>query len=117
MQTGLYVHGASKPFAASFRVVPQQQVNRVVNRLLDGSAHVQIIGTPQRRFDVEAILDDAGRLVFETLSASGGLITLVDISATYVGRIVEEQPLERVAVVGSKRWVRVRFVLAEEVVE
>lgn len=116
MKTGLYVHGASQPFAVSFRVAPQQQVNRVVNTLLDGSAHVQIIGAPQRRFDVEAILDDAGRLALETLSGSGGLVTLVDISATHYGRIVETQPLERVVVVGSKRWVRARFVLAEEVV-
>ena len=117
METGLYVYGALSPFARLIRVVPQQQVRRVVNVTLDGAAHVQIIGQPQRRLDVEVILDDTGRLELEGLVASGGLLTLVDISGEYTGRIVDDRPHERVIVAGGQRWIRVRFTLVEEVME
>lgn len=117
MQRGLYSMGASTPFCSFIKVTPYQHVQRIVNDLLDGSTHVQIIGQPQQRFEIDCFLDETGKSILESLNGSGGLMTVVDVAGTYSGRIVSMDIPTREVVSGSVAWYRIRFVLAEGVVD
>lgn len=86
---GLYLLNTPSPFTRLIRVTPQQSVNRITNRTLDGKEHVQIIGSPVRTLVIEAQVDRPGRLTLENLSATGLLFTIKDDPDTYTGRITD----------------------------
>ena len=117
MQRGLYIPGATTPFCQFIKVTPYQPVNRVVTELLDGTTQIQIIGEPQQRLEVDCFLDETGKSILESLNGSGGLMTVVDVAGTYSGRIVSMDIPTREVVSGSVAWYRIRFVLAEGVVD
>jgi len=87
--TGLY--SGSTLITRYLRVVPQNIPRKIVTTLLDGSDHVQIIGTEVTRLAIDIAVDLTGRGLVDALDASGGLVTVEDEEGTeYSGRILEK---------------------------
>jgi len=87
--TGLY--SGSTLITRYLRVVPQNSARKIVTTLLDGTEHVQIIGTAVTRLLIEVAVDLSGRDTIDALDASGGLVTVEDEEGSeYSGRILEK---------------------------
>lgn len=87
--TGLF--DGSTLITRYLRVVRQITPRKIVNTLLDGSEHVQIIGTEVTRLAIELAVDLMGREMIDALDASGGLVAVEDEEGNeYSGRILEK---------------------------
>ncbi len=87
--TGLY--SGTTLITRYLRVVRQVAPRKIISTLLDGSDHVQILGTGPTRVHAELLADITGRNLIDTLDASGGLVTLNDEDGqVYTGRILDK---------------------------
>lgn len=94
------------------KVNKQNDSIKVVSRLLDGSEHVQIIGQPTTRLEVEIIVDLAGREAIDTIDATGASIKVVDEGNTYDGIIISKGSWDKI----TNELVKNSLVISVEVV-
>ena len=87
--TGIYAFGSSTPITRYIRVVPQQDVVKIVNRTLDGKLHVQTIGDAAKTLSIELQVDYTGRLTLEQLAADVGAVTVKSEGLTYNGHLID----------------------------
>ena len=79
------------------KAVKQRSQNKVISTLLDGSDHVQIIGSGVTRLALEVYVDIEGRDIIDNMDAAGALVTVEDEGDIYNGRILEKEPWEKLA--------------------
>lgn len=79
------------------RVIPSYETIKVENRCLDGSFHVQTIGTPARICTVEFICLEAGKILVDTAEGSGESLTITGGSKYYTGIVRKSLDWSRVA--------------------
>lgn len=92
--TGIY--NGTDLVSKYIKVTFQHSVKRVVNSLLDGSEHVQIIGNPVERVRVDIVVDDIGMAMLNSSEASGTLLTLNDENGgVNYGRILDKAEWEK----------------------
>lgn len=71
-------------------IVPKLQAYRAVNRLLDGSWHIQTIGTPAGQIRFTALVDHAARVVIDLAFANGLCLKVLYRGETYRGFVADE---------------------------
>jgi len=74
-------------------VLPSKATHKVTNQLLDGSWHVQTIGSPATRVKVSLVTDWQGMETLNVLESTGGLVQVVteDPANDWTG-IIEAPP-------------------------
>ena len=86
--TGLFI--GDTLITRYLRAVTQRSTRKIVTTLLDGSDHVQILGSQITRISIELAVDVEGRDLIDAADATGDLLTLNDEQGdTYNGRILE----------------------------
>ena len=75
--------------------VSKPDVVEIVNRTLDGSYHVQTIGTKGTKLDVTAYFTKSNKLVMDSIKANGDTIKVTYDGAWYTGLIEGELSWER----------------------
>jgi len=79
------------------QVIPSYETIKVENRCLDGTFHIQTIGTPARICTVEFICLEAGKILVDTAEGSGESLTITGASKYYTGAIRKAPDWNRVA--------------------
>jgi len=75
------------------KVIKQSEVKKIVSTLLDGSDHVQIIGSKVERLEIEIVAGIVVKDEIDGIEAIGGLVSVVDNDGfEYTGRIIDKQP-------------------------
>lgn len=72
-------------------------VIEIVNRTLDGSYHIQTIGSNGTKVDVIAYMDHANKLLLDAIKSTGNTIKVVFDGRYYVGLIEGELTWNRLA--------------------
>lgn len=73
----------------------QPHQNKIVTTLLDGSDHVQSIGDPVVRYELEITVDLINRDIIDDMDSAGELLTLIDEGMTHYGRILYKEPWKK----------------------
>ena len=95
------------------KVTPQQTQGKIVSTLLDGTEHVQIIGSPVERLDIELAVEIEGRNVINNCEACGQLIQVEDEEGNlYLGRIIRKDPWQKII----RGWFKTNITVSVEVV-
>lgn len=82
----------SEVVASIAKITKQIYPNVIRNTLLDGSDHIQIIGTPATRLEVEVTVTAAERELIIGAYSNGTSLTFEDNEASYTGLIYDIEP-------------------------
>jgi len=86
---GLYIDGSR--VTRFIRVTPQSNVTRITNKLLDGSLHIQIIGSASNTLNIDLFVDAAGKQTIDAAEASGTTVSIYNETGDYNGIIVDKK--------------------------
>lgn len=86
---GLYVDGSR--VTRFIRVTPQSNVTRITNKLLDGSLHIQILGSASTTLNIDLFVDAGGRQTIDAAEASGAIVSIYNETGDYTGIIVDKK--------------------------
>ena len=64
-----------------------QEVNRIINKALDGTTYIQIVGKPSVNYQLEVYVDIMGKARLFRAEADCNLLRVSVQSGTYYGRI------------------------------
>ena len=78
-------------------ILPSYDAIKVTNRLLDGSFHVQTIGTPARICRVTFITDEAGKDLLDVAEGINEPLTASTSAKYYTGTVKEAPEWDRLA--------------------
>lgn len=76
--------------------VTRQEVNRIVQKALDGTTYTQIIGTPSKYIDVEGEIIDSRLDLLRAAEQSAVILSLSNDEGTLYGRIESLQESRKV---------------------
>lgn len=95
------------------RVTRQKEQKKIVTTLLDGSEHVQVIGLPTLRLEVEFVVSEEGRNVIDNCDSTGALLQINDDEGDiHYGRILQKDPWEKL----PHGWFKTTIIVSVEVV-
>lgn len=96
---GLYNYATSELITKYVDVMPEKTAVKVINKLLDGSDHVQIIGDPNTILNIGILTTKTGKETIESLDAEGALFMVEDgFADVYYGRILSRDNWEKTGV-------------------
>ena len=73
------------------QVIKNIDVNKVISRLMDGTDHIQIVGTPTVRMEVQIVATTDEKNALDDVDRIGGLVTVTDNDGYECsGRITEK---------------------------
>lgn len=89
---GIY-SGGNLIISGVLDVMPEKITHKAINRLLDGSWHMQVIGQPATKVKVSFVTDWDGMTLLNALEATGGRVQVVteDPANDWTG-IIEAPP-------------------------
>lgn len=91
--TKLYVDNTDQLISDEItEVKPVQEQTQVVNRLLDGSWHVQTIGQPRHSYELEFVVTGDKREQIDGIASAKNLVRLERHGEIYTGIIRDEGP-------------------------